>query len=270
MGFFDFLGGGSSPQLPQYQSEQPGFDAYANQMAGYADRYNPYVTRGNMAGDLTWQQYQQLINDPNFIQDKIAKGFSESPYQKYMQDMVSKRMNFNAANTGMLGSGAANRALQSELTDMTGKFEDNYINRGLDSYKEGLAGAQGLNDLGFKALGAQDPFLSDSAAGRLKGYQSTIEAQQRNEEDKYLQQMANKMQGNNFWGSVLGIGGTLLGGGLGGPAGAEIGGELGGLFGGGSGGYSPGINYSQSNSNSLPTPFSGNGGSSFNIGNWSF
>lgn len=203
------------------------FNKFADAMRGYADRYNGYVDTGNQARDINFDQYKQLINDPNFIQDKVASGFYESPYQKLMQDLVQKRMNYNSANTGMLGSGAANRALQNELTSMTGQFENDYINRGLGSYYRGLQGNDFLAELGLKGLDSQTGLLEQAAAGNLKGDMSANGAQA------------------NMWGTVIGglTGAASMmggGGGMGGMGGGFGGGmrQGGGMgFGGGGGGF---------------------------------
>lgn len=246
MGILDFFGGSNT-------SNKGAFDQFADEMGRNANRYNPFIDAGNRARDISFDQYNRLINDPNAVQDQIAKGFYESPYQKYMQDQVAKRMDYNSANTGMLGSGAANRALADELTKMTGRFEDDYINRGLNSYGQGLQGMGGLTDLGFKAMNSQDNLLEQAAAGRLKGEMSENEAQQ-----------ANGNAFGNLLGTGLGIAGSIFGG----PAGGAIGSGIGKFF--SSGGPSqataqPGGSFGAQ----FPMAF-GNAGSTFNLGNWSF
>jgi hypothetical protein len=252
----DFFGGGSGPK---YISNKPAFDQFAQNMQGAANRYNPYVDTGNQARDISFGQYQRNINDPNSVQNQIASGFYMSPYQKYMQDLVAKRMNYNSANTGMLGSGAANRALQDELTKMTGQFQNEYINRGMHSYDTGLAGMGGLTELGFKALNSQDPLLEQGYAGSLKGLMSENETNQRNAEAEY----AAKNRGmGNLLGFGAGLAGSLLGGGMGGGIGSSMGNSIGNmagrgissLFGGGDNGNSQG-GFSPSN---------------YNAGSWSY
>jgi len=233
----DFFGGGKPPQ---YVSNKGAFDQFSQQMKDAANRYNPIIDTGNQARGMSFDQYQRLVNDPNAVQNQVASGFYESPYQKYMQDMVAKRMNYNSANTGMLGSGAANRALQDELTKMTGQFQNEYINRGMQSYGQGLTGLGGLTDLGFKALSAQDPLLEQGAAGTLKGLMSENETNQRNAEANYAAR-------NRGIGNLIGFGGSMLsnifgGGGIGSGIGSMVGNGISSLFGGGGnnqGGYSP-------------------------------
>lgn len=255
----DFFGGGKQPQ---YVSNKPAFDQFAQSMQGAANRYNPIIDTGNQARNMSFDQYQKLINNPNAVQDQVSSGFYESPYQKYMQDMVSKRMNYNSANTGMLGSGAANRSLMDELTKMTGQYQNDYINRGMQSYGQGLSGLGGLTDLGFKGLNAQDPLLEQSYAGTLKGAMSENETNQRNAE-------MNAASKNRGMGNLLGFGAglasnfigggglsSLFGGGGFSGLGSMVGGGLSSLFGGGGGGQGGGQG--------------GSSPSNYNSGSWSY
>ena len=192
------------------------YNDYANRSGQIGQQYDPYINQGQQAGNMSWEQYQRLINNPNQVQDQVAAGFSMSPYQNYMQDMVQKRMNYNSANTGMLGSGAANRAMQQELTNMTGQFQNDYINRGMQSYGLGLGGLPGLSQRGFEGMGEKANWQEQEAAARLKGELSKSQGQ------------------TNMWGRIIGgLGGAAAGflsGGWGGAAsgamqGAGMGGQ---------------------------------------------
>lgn len=256
MGILDFFGGGTPPK---YISNKGAFDQFGNEMDQFANRYGGYVDAGNRARDLSMDQYARLIQNPNFLQDMISQGFSTSPYQNYIMDQTQKRMNMNAANTGMLGSGAANRALSGEINNMTGQFMNDYINRGMSSYGQGLSGLQGMTQLGFNALGSQDALLEQGAAARMKGQMSDNETNQMNAEAEYNAR-------NRGLGNLLGLAGTAAGFMFGGPSGASIVGSMGSAIGGG--GARPGLQYMQPSSGQLPVPFSGGG--TYNIGNWSY
>lgn len=242
----DSLTGGGN----QYTSNKGSFDDYASSMKDAAARYNGYIDRGNQASTMAMDEYGKNIANPNALQDRIASGYQESPYQKYMQDMVTKRLNYNSANSGMQGSGAANRALMEELTKNTGQFQNDYINRGLGVYGQAMQGLSGASELGFRGLNSQDALLQEAAGGSLKGQMSENETNDRN----------NASSGG--WGSLIGAGIGLAGNIMSGPAGGMIKGFAGKMFGGqssqptyGTGGYS----MAGSQSGSAPT-----------TGNWSF
>lgn len=256
MGFLDFFGGGTPPK---YVSNKGAFDQFGHEMDQMAGRYNGYVDAGNRARDLSMDQYSKLISNPNFLQDMISRGFSESPYQQYVTDTTQKRMNMNAANTGMLGSGAANRALSNEINTQTGQFMDNYINRGMSSYGQGLSGLSGVSQMGLGALGSQDSLMEQGAAARMKGLVNENQTNQMNEEAAYNAR-------NRGIGNLLGLAGSIGGAFLGGPMGASIGSSIGNAFAGGSGGG--GGMAAAMGGGQLPTPFSGGG--TYSIGNWSY
>lgn len=188
--FDSFFGGGESSV-----DNSGAFRDFANQMRSRMPAYDPWINTGAQSRDKLSGQYDWLTNNPNALQDKVASGFYESPYQKYIQDMVTKRMNYNATNTGMLGSGAANRALQDELTKMTGQFMNDYIGRGMGSYGMGLQGYQGLTDLGFKALTDQSNLFEQGAAGDLQGQLS-----------KNAYDAAQEANEGNLFGNLVGTG----------------------------------------------------------------
>lgn len=237
MGMFDnFLGGGAGES--PYTSNKAAFDQYGQEMDKAASRYNPYFDRGNKAGEAAYNAYSRDVEDPNYMQDKISAGFEASPYQKMLLDQVTKRMNYNSANTGMIGSGAAQRALMEELTKNTGQFQNEYVQRGLGVYGQGLNGLNSLQDFGLKAGSQQDDLLQEAAGGRLKGSMSENETNDRN-------RASNAQRGSDQFGSLMGMAGTAAGIYFGGPAGASIGNKLGTYFGnkmsgggGGGGGYS--------------------------------
>jgi hypothetical protein len=262
MNFLDGMFGGGETSVDNSGALRD----FANAMRSRMPAYDPWINTGNAARDKLSGEYGWLVDNPNALQDEVAKGFYESPYQKYMQDMVTKRMNYNATNTGMMGSGAANRALQDELTKMTGGFMNDYINRGMGSYGQGLQGFGGLADLGFKALGDQTNLFEQGAAGDLQAQMS------KNQYD--AMQDANE---GNMWGNILGTGlGMAAGGMLGGPAGASMGASLGkSLFGGGGGNSGGGGGFLSNmfgGGGSPVTDWSATGGRmpQFNTGNWSY
>jgi hypothetical protein len=245
-GFLDPLGIFDVDKSNPYTSNKGAFDKYAAEMDEASKRWTPWMERGNRAGEIGFNAYQRDIENPNYMQDKIAAGFEMSPYQKYMQDLVTKRLNYNSANTGMMGSGAANRALMEELTKSTGQFQNEYINRGLGLYGQALSGMHGIAGQGIQAGTQQDEMLQEAAGGRLKGEMGENETNDRNRAAIAARQSALK-------GAILGAAGTVVGTYFGGKEGGKAGGQMGasigygspegryqGPSGGGGGGYGGG------------------------------
>lgn len=231
MGIFDSLFGGNTPHVPDTSKD---FYDYSDFMGGKADRYNPWIDAGTRARDMNEGQYARLINNPNAVQDQVAAGFQYSPYQKFMLDNMTDRMNYNSANTGMLGTTQANQSLMDDLLKMTGQFQDTYIDRGMNSYNRGLQGNEFLEQQGMQGMGAQDNLFEQQGAARLKGDQARQQA-------AYQNSVIDQQNSNSMWGNILGLAGGVAGNMLGGPIGGSIGSSLGRSLGGG-GGFSPGVN----------------------------
>ena len=220
MSFLDSIFGGGGPQV---SNNQDIFQKYANQTRQQAGTYQPWVDMGNRGRGILDEQYSRNINDPNSVQNQIAAGYEQSPYQKYMLDMNQKRMNMNAANTGMLGSGAAQRALQQEAINMSGAFQNDYVNRGMNSYNSGMGGWGDLTKMGYGALGDQNSMIEAANAGELQGGLS-----------KNAYDTAQDAQ-SSPWGDILGLGLGAAGAYFGGPSGAMAGYNMGKGMGGGGG-----------------------------------
>ena len=161
MGFMGLFGDNSGAQ-----------GKYGDQMRDLAGTYNPYIERGNQAGDVLWGQNQRLVNDPNSVQNQVAAGYSSSPYQQMLLADNTRQMNANAANTGMIGSPLAQRALNDRNNTMTGQFMNDYVNRGMGSYAMGMQGMGQHQSMGFDALNHQNDYLSQGAGSDLQAAKS--------------------------------------------------------------------------------------------------
>lgn len=161
MGFLDFFG-----------DQKGGFDRFDRRMMEQAGKYNPWIDRGNSAGDKALSEYNWLTDNPNALQDEIAAGYEMSPYQKYLLNNTQTMINNNAANTGMITNPAIQAMLGNELNMQTGAFMNDYIGRGMNTYGQGLAGLGQMNQMGLGALDNQSNLVEAAAAGGLKGDQS--------------------------------------------------------------------------------------------------
>ncbi len=167
------LGIGGSLLGGMFGDQSDSFEEAMRAFQEQAKRYDPYINRGNAAGDAGMAQYNRLINDPNSVQDQITKGFFVSPYQHELQNRTTQAMNMNAANTGMIQSPSAQRALNDSINNMTGQFMDNYINRGMQSYGQGLQGMGQTAQMGLQGINSQDALLEQMIGAQLKGNQSS-------------------------------------------------------------------------------------------------
>jgi hypothetical protein len=145
------------------------YDDYANSLRDFSKNYQPWVDRGNQAGDYLMTEQQKLMSDPNFLQNLISQGYQSSPYQQQLLNDTTSAMNMNAANTGMIQSPTAQRALNDRVNSMTGQFMNDYINRGMSSYNLGFGGMENTQNMGMNALNQQGQMNSAAAQSNMMG-----------------------------------------------------------------------------------------------------
>jgi len=164
-----------------------GYDDYAAAMREIAAKYDPYIKRGDNAGNFLYDENQRLMQDPNYVQNMIAKGYETSPYQQMLQDDVTWQMNTNAANNGMVNSPLAQRALNDRVNGMTGQFMNDYIGRGMSSYGMGHQGMTNTENNGMGALNQASNYMQQGAGASLQG----------------------DISKNNMWNNVIGTGASI-------------------------------------------------------------
>lgn len=239
------------------------FGNFANSEYGFAGQYSPWVQQGQNANNWLYNQDKRAGNNPASVENQIASGWQSSPYQSNLLNQTTNRLNMNAANTGMLGSPSANQYLAGQLNDMTGQFENQYVQNGLNTYDTSLNSMNDIANRGMGALGGQAGLQEEAAAGQLKQQQ----------------------QNNSFWPNMIGqVGGYLnsnaekgaqvmggsMGGGFGGAGGMMSGMGGGGMFGGSQSPYGQnagyGANQSWGGTPYLPGVPAYQGGSTYNVG----
>lgn len=172
-----------------------------------AQMYGPWSQMGLNANNFLYGQDQYNMLNPNALQNKIASGWQASPFQNNLMDMTTQRMNANAANTGMLASPSAQNYLNSQLNNMTGQFQNDYVNRGMQTYGMGMQNMNQIADRGLNALNSQTGLGEQAAIAQMKAQQQ------------------NNMLFPNMLGTAAGVGlgmygAGMFGHGMGGDAGA--------------------------------------------------
>ena len=149
------------------------YGRYADTLQGLGARYNPYIRGGAMAEKGLAAIGGYLMANPAGLENRLSSSYEQSPYQTQMLHNLENEMNYNAAQTGMLGSTAENSALQKALADQQNQWMQQYINRGMQQFGQGYQGLQNIGTLaanqGFQGLGAQIGLGQEAALGRLKG-----------------------------------------------------------------------------------------------------
>lgn len=159
MSGFDVFGGGNTSG--DWQQE-------ANQERQLAKGYQPYQNNGQQAAQWMLPQLHQMLTNPDGLQDHWASGFQMSPYQHNVLNNVSQQMQALGANTGMLGSGQLQKALQDHLSSQLGQFQNDYVNRAMQLHNTGLGGLGNFYQTGFNALNNRNHFLDQANQAQLQ------------------------------------------------------------------------------------------------------
>lgn len=164
------LAGGSYFGTPNYKSAA---DHYADQLGDISSSYNPYIKRGMGAQDMLGGLSLGQMAHPAALENRIAAGYEQSPYQTQALHNTTNMMNANAAMTGTLNSTAQQAALQQALAGQQNQFQQQYIDRATNQYNQGFGALGGLTQQmgaqGFQGTQAQNALMQEAALGRLKG-----------------------------------------------------------------------------------------------------
>lgn len=183
---------------------------YLNQIPGQAGQYlSPYVNAGQGALPVLQDQYAGLLGSPGNRLNEIGQSYQQSPGFKFALDQALGASGRAASAGGMAGSPQHEQTNMGVATGLANQDYNNWMQNALGLYGKGLAGEQGMAQMGQQ--GAQN--MSDLIAQQL--------AQQA---QLAFSGQASKNQ-SNPWGNILGGVLSLL------PGGGLLGG-LGHLFGG--------------------------------------
>ncbi len=116
---------------------------FYDQIPGKVQPYQqPYIDYGNSFIDTLKGQYNDLITNPNGVQDKIGQGYQQSPgFKNALQQAMQATANSSAAG-GMAGTRAADRESADMATDMANKDYNTYVDRSIGLYNTGLQGGE--------------------------------------------------------------------------------------------------------------------------------
>lgn len=183
---------------------------YLNQIPGQSHQtYDPYIQRGQQAGQGLDEQYGQMMNDPASFYDNLMKRYQ--PSQRYqMQNAEGQRVAGNAAAAGGMRGTAQDVGNAAQISQglMANDMRDWYGNvSGLMG--KGMAGQQHEADQGFDASRALGGDLMNTMG--QQGGLAFQGAQGGNKDFNAILKML--MQG----------GGAALGGYMGGVPGAQAG-----------------------------------------------
>lgn len=212
--------GAGHPLSGPASAAMPYYDEIMKQSHGI---YDPYISRGQAAGDVMGGQFGRMSQDPTSMINDIMGKYQSSPGFQLKQKEALRAAGNTAAAGGMRGS-LSDISQQAGLTDrLMGQDMQQWLQNALGVQKTGLAGEQGLYQTGFGGSRALGGDISQALS--QQGQLAFGSEQQRLAEEAQKSGMAQSI------GSGLGFAaGTIMGGPVGGMAGAAAGGAIGGMF----------------------------------------
>ena len=145
------------------------YGKYENELQGLAKGYDPYTQAGQKTLADLLKQGNMMTNSPWQLEDELQSHYNQSPGFQYAQNQITQRMNNNAALSGMGGTGAENASLQKALTGNLEQNMDQYVDRGINTYNQGLNTEGNINQMGYNALGQKNQLMQGGYQAGLQG-----------------------------------------------------------------------------------------------------
>jgi hypothetical protein len=174
MGFWDFLSSATG------NTEDPSKEAnkYMSQIPGVGKQYyNPFIDRGNRAGNTLEGEYGRMMNPTSFMDD-IMKNYKMSEGAQYEQDKLGKGIGSTAAAGGFAGTPEHQRSYGEMAGKIMSGDMQQYLTNALGIHDRGMTGEEGFFNKGFDASSS----LADLLGGTLasQGTMAYQGAQQKN------------------------------------------------------------------------------------------
>jgi len=162
MAFWDDLFGSG----PDYGDPQEYLDQIKPMLEQY---YNPYIERGQAAGNTLDSQYSMLLNNPAAKQQMLGAGYEQSPGYQYQMDEAMNAAMMSAAAGGKLGTSAHQQEAMKTATGLANQDYWNYYNQNANLFNTGLKGTEGMFNTGYNATNQMTQGL-----GNLYGTQANL------------------------------------------------------------------------------------------------
>lgn len=193
------LGTGLGSMLFGGHQKSPGGAAqkYYGQIPDLLKQYlNPYAEMGQNLLPGLQNQYNNLLNDPAALLNKLGSGYTQSPGYQFQVDQATKGVNQASAAGGMAGSPQSQQQMAEVINGIANQDFSKYLQNALGLFGTGLQGIQGLQNQGAQGAGSLAEMLSQSLMnqGNLA----------------YENQAAKNQQKGNNLGSIFGGLGSIL------------------------------------------------------------
>jgi hypothetical protein len=136
---------------------------YYGQIPDILKQYlGPYADRGNQVFPGLQNQYNQLMNDPGGLLNKLGQGYKQSPGYQFQVNQATEAANHAAAAGGMLGSPEHQQNVANMTNNLANQDYNQYLGKVLNMYGHGLSGEQTIYNTGAGASGNLGENLANS------------------------------------------------------------------------------------------------------------
>lgn len=220
------IAGGAA--IAPFFSDKPNFNNPASAAMPYLDKipeamrpyYQPYIDRGNRAGNQLEGQYGEMTGNPGGLYDRLGAGYKESPGYQFKLHQALMAGDNAAAAGGMAGSNQHQFQNQETAEGLASQDYNDYMSKILGLYNGGISGEQDFNKQGFGASTDYGTSIANALAS--EGKYAAYGTDQRNQYNQ-----ARAKSDADMWGNLAGFAGTAAGFAFGGPPGAAAGGAAG-------------------------------------------
>ena len=189
MSFFgdvgDFFGGGGLVgKLFGGNNAGDAANQYYSQIPDILKQYlGPYADRGNAIYPQLQGHYDQLLNDPGALLNKLGQGYQQSPGYQFQLNQSLNAGNRASAAKGMLGSPMQQQQAQQTAGQLANQDFNQYLSGALGLYGKGLSGEQGIYNTGAGMSGNLGENLANAlmSQGNL-AYSNTTNQNQMNQQ----------------------------------------------------------------------------------------
>lgn len=191
---------------PDYEDPVSQTMPYLQQIPGAMQPYyQPFIDWGMGAGNILFDEYGNMVTDPQEYYNNIMQGYNESPAYQYNQQKLQQQMSGNAAAGGFTGTPYDQQYQAESINGILAQDQHQYLRDILGINDTGLQGEQGLYNTGYQAsTGYGDALASNLAQQGALTYKGIAG------QNDYNQSMYNAQQKRNA--QLLGLGlGSYMG-----------------------------------------------------------
>lgn len=165
--------------------KNPADDAmpYLNKIPGMLDKYmSGYINAGNQMQPQLTGQYNNLMNDPGGMVNKIGAGYHQSPGFQFALQQALQGAGHAAAAGGMAGSPQHEQQNMGLATNLANQDFNTWLQNALGMYGMGLQGGQNIYNTGANtSMGMGEDLAS------LFGSQGQLAYEGRNAQNQHNQ-----------------------------------------------------------------------------------